>query len=82
MRRNGFGETYCHDAREARQMIEAHPNGWNVYAGELSAAEDGVGATAEILDNVSGELVCYVEAKTTKAVLAILNELKIDRVHG
>lgn len=77
MRRNGFGEAYCHTADEARQIIDEHENGWEVYLGDVTPPDTEGKATAEILDNVSGEIVCYLEGDTIGAVRAIAQELKI-----
>lgn len=78
MRRNGFGDIYCHTADEARRTIENHENGWEVYQGQVEPPEGEFKATGEILDNVSGELVCYIEADTESAVTEILAELKLN----
>ena len=65
MKRNSFGEAYCTTAAEARAEIENHENGWEVYVNRIEPPEPPhFGATAEVLDNVSGDLVCYLEAPT------------------
>jgi hypothetical protein len=79
MRRNTFGDAYCHTADEARREIDNSENGWQVYAGEIDPPEDDFGAVAEIRENVSGDLVCYIEAKTETEVQAIIDELKLER---
>lgn len=75
MRRNAFNEAYCHTAAEVCQEVE---NGDfdEVYASIGVAAADEK-PFAEILDNVDGETVCYVEAATIEEVKAILLEAEI-----
>lgn len=73
MRVNKFGECYCHTAAEARVLIDDH--GGSVYVPGVEREEDGYPATAEIADNETGDLVCYIEAPTEATVRAIIAEL-------
>lgn len=77
MRRNAFGEVYCNTADEARPIIGEHGS---VYAPECDFCEPegNFGATCEIACDVTGELVCYIEAPTLAAVHAIVQELEIE----
>lgn len=78
VRTNGFGEKYCHTADEAHAVIAAWgkpvyvPDVWNEPVAE------GEQWTAEIADNVDGDLVCYIEAPTVEAARAIVDELGIE----
>jgi hypothetical protein len=76
MRINGFGESYCHTANEARALIEAH--GAAVYASGFYPREDNLPATAEVVDNESGEIVCLIEAATLDDVRAIILDLGLE----
>lgn len=78
MRRNKFGDIYCHTDTEARTIIDDSENGWDVYVANIDGAEGEFGATAEIVQNVSGNLVCYIEAKTEAAVREIIKKLNIE----
>lgn len=78
MRRSKMGEAYCHTANELRSQVEMGDVGWEVYATNLSDPEEGFGATAEILENVTGNLVCHVEAPDMNGVRAILTEVDIE----
>lgn len=78
MRTNKFGEKYCNTADEARRVIDNSDNGWEVYACAFSPAEKGSEACAEVHENASGDIVCYIEAKTLKDVRAIVAELKLE----
>ena len=76
MRVNGFGESYCHTASEARALIEAH--GAAVYASGFYPHEDNLPATAEVVDNENGEIVCLIEAPTLDDVRAIILDLGLE----
>jgi hypothetical protein len=76
MRVNGFGELYCHTANEARALIEAH--GVAVYASGFYPREDNLPATAEVVDNENGEIVCLIEAPTLDDVRAIILDLGLE----
>lgn len=79
MRRNAFGEAYCHTADEARTVIDASDSGWDeVYAGHVESPDGAIHACAEIFDE-NGEVVCYIEAATVDDVEAILKVLQVDR---
>lgn len=79
MKRNAFGDAYCQTAAEARQEIENSDNGWNVYLGEIEPPEPPrFGATGSVLENRSGDLVCYIEAPDADGVRAIAAELKLE----
>lgn len=79
MRRNAFGEAYCHTADEVRQILDE--KGWEVYVSESSLEEPAAGdkATAEILENESGDTVCYIEADTVEEINALITELKLEK---
>ena len=78
MRRNKFNEAYCHTAEEARVEIERGEVLWEVYVDRVEPPELSTPATAEVLENVSGDLVCYIEADTEEGVRKIINELGIE----
>jgi hypothetical protein len=78
MRTNRIGDKYCHTVAEANGVIEDNENGWNVYCCEFSPPEDMIKATAEIRDNETGELVCYLEAADFDAIKAMAKELRIE----
>lgn len=79
MKRNSFGDAYCATADEARREIENSESGWECYMGEISPPEPPrFGATAEILGNDSGEIVCYLEAPTEEAIRVMAKELGIQ----
>lgn len=78
MRTNKFGEKYYTTADEVRRKLDDHENGWEVYVSQIGEPEGEIGATAEIVENGSGDLVCYVEAPTVDAVKAIITELKLE----
>ncbi len=78
MRTNKFGDQYCHTADEARKVIDESENGWEVYIPHIEPPADGEKASAEVSENGSGDLVCFIEADTVDAVKAIAAELKIE----
>lgn len=82
MRANKFGERYCHTADEARRIIDNLENGWDVYVAQFDDADGEFQATAEIAENVSGDIVCYIEAPTLEQVLTIIKELKLSGAEG
>lgn len=81
MRRNKFGEPYCHTADEVRSVLDNHENGWEVFtAGVMDPDSSLIAFTAEICENGGGDAVCYIEADTAEGVEEILSELKIEVV--
>lgn len=78
MRRNGFGDFYCHTANEVRTIIECGDSRWQVYVVMHEPPKDGEKATCEVLTNVAGDTVCYIEAKTLDEVTAIVKELDLE----
>jgi hypothetical protein len=80
VRRNAFGETYCHSALEVRHFIDAqHDGDWDVYVSSVDPPDaPGEKACAEIIENVSGDHVCFIEADTVDAVLVIIHEVDIE----
>lgn len=78
MRRNTFNDTYCHTAAELRAYVDEHSDG-AVYVGSIDPPENAnEKATAEVLENESGDTVCFVEADTVDLVRAILVEVGIE----
>lgn len=75
MRRNGFGEAYCHTADEARRFIDEADDEPYLPVYPPDPPEGDFGATIEIAESGSGDNICYIEAPTVEAVQAILNEL-------
>ena len=78
MRTNKFGDRYCNGTAEVRSVLDDHENGWDVYATQFDPPEGKSLATVEIRENVSGDLVCYVEAKNVDELKRIISELKIE----
>lgn len=78
MRKNAFGDCFCHTVTEASVLIEDTSA---VYVDEDHITEpvsDYEDWTAEIVNNDDGEIVCYVEGPTRDAVLAIIKALNIQ----
>ena len=80
MRKNMFQEAYCGTAAEVSQILDEHPNGWDVYAASFSKGVGKMKPSIEILENESGDLVCYIEGETKDAIQNILDSLKIEQV--
>ena len=79
MRRNTFGDVYCHTADEVRRHVdEQNDADWLVYATTFDPPESTYKATCEVLKNVDGDLVCYIEADTLEQVRAIVRELRLE----
>jgi len=77
MRRNAFGEAYCHTADEVRKIVDER--GDQVYCPQIdepSSAEDM--ATGEVCENVSGDTVCWIEAPTVEDVRKIAREADVE----
>jgi deferrochelatase/peroxidase EfeB len=78
MRKNKFGETYVHSAKE---LLEFFPEGEdNVYLSFVSGPEGDEKATGEVATNADGDIVCYIEADTEDDVMSIAREAGIEMV--
>ncbi len=77
MRKNAFGEAYCHTAAEARHYIDEHSDD-DVHVGSIDPPEGKFKATAEVLTNGDGETVCHIEADTVELVRAIVIDAGIE----
>lgn len=75
MRKNGFGESYCHTADEAQQLINNAPDSPYLPSYPPDPPEGEFGATIEIAEGGNGSTICFIEAPTVEAVDAILREL-------
>jgi hypothetical protein len=81
MRHNMFNEVYCHTVDEVREHIDTrHDADWQVYATTFEPQEGPDRATCEVLENGSGDLVCYIECDTIEQVRAAVLELKLEMV--
>lgn len=77
MRKNAFGEAYCHTAAEARHYIDEHSDG-DVYVGSIDPPEGEFKATAEVVSNDDGETICHIEADSVEMVRAIVMDAGIE----
>lgn len=80
MRRNSFGEAYCVNSEELAAEIDSA--GWftsGVYADRVRVA-DGETPAWEVLENESGDTICYVEADTDAACQQILRDVGVEIV--
>jgi hypothetical protein len=78
MRKNKFGETYVHSAKE---LLDFLPDGKDqVYLSVVSGPEGDEKATGEVATNEDGDLVCYIEADTEDDVMSIAREADIEMV--
>lgn len=80
MRRNSFGDRYCESIAETRGVLDEC--GWDVYvpAECFYPPEAGRGATCEVVENGSGDLVCYIELPTEAEVRAAVATLGLEVV--
>lgn len=77
MRANSFGDKYCHTAQEVRDLLDGRSDVY-VSATSFDPPESHYKATCEVVENGSGETVCYIEANTLPAVHALVEELKLE----
>ena len=80
MRLNAFGEVYCFNAFEVlATLADENCEADNVYLCEIMAPEAGeVLWCGEIADDVTGDLICYIEASSLEEVRAIAAQAGID----
>lgn len=75
---NKFNEAYCTDANAVNRELETrefHPG--MVYAVEVATVKGEVPAL-EVLTNIEGDTVCYIEAPTYELARAIARECSIQ----
>lgn len=79
MRRNGFGECYCHKASEAQMIFDDRGiDTTMIHATEIQQPSmDDEKFIAEVLHNDDGELVLYLEADTEEGVERLISELAL-----
>lgn len=80
MRRNGFNEPICTTADEVYTALDVKDLGPSeVYAHEVGkAANDSPNMMLEVLDNIDGETVCWIEARKITGCHAIANDVGIE----
>jgi hypothetical protein len=77
-RYNRFNEAYCTDVQAVQRELERKEfDSAMVYAVEVATAKGEVPAL-EVLTNVEGDTVCYIEAPTYDAARAIAKECNIQ----
>ena len=80
MRRNHFGEAYCHTADEVNEELsDKGVDVADIYLAEVNGPEgDETMWAGDVSENESGDPVLYIEASTREAVVAIAKECDID----
>lgn len=80
MKRNHFNEAYCTNASElVDELDERATTPSSVYLASVDEPEgDETAFVGEIVENESGETVCYIEADSREAVKAIAKEAGME----
>lgn len=79
MRKNLFGDIYCHNASEVDWAVDGagYEPASDVYATNFIEAAGDDKATCDVAENVSGETVCHIEAASIEEVRAIVAAAKV-----
>lgn len=83
MRRNLFGEAYCHTAAELTGILEGRGLDPDEVYGVKHPADDLESESEpdiEILMSGDGETVCYIEAKTMEECIGIASEAGVKEL--
>lgn len=80
MRRNFFGDAYCHTTEEViNELVDEDVDQDDVYLAEINEPEDGETMyCGEVCDNSAGDTVLYIEALTADAVRDMARAAGID----
>lgn len=78
MRRNSFGEAYCHSVSEIAEELEAKDhNHQTVYASTVDV-DSNEKPCLEVLENISGDTVFYIEADDEDGCRRLAEAVEID----